>query len=46
MATFTAMEKLLSLKNCYNTKIAWQKVYPTKIVSYTVLRKMQLILVF
>ena len=39
MATFTALANILCLKNYYNTKIAGlgEKIYPTKIFSYTVM---------
>ena len=40
MMTFTALAKILSLENYYNTKIVGlgENVYSTKIFSYTVLR--------
>ena len=33
MTTFTALVKILSLENCYNTKVAWlgENFYPAKI---------------
>ena len=40
MATFTALAKILSLDNYYNTKIAElvENFYPTNILGYTVIQ--------